>query len=255
MIKETRIKQNLKKFAFPRLSGTQSELKAFNKVKSEVENLNLDFEIQRFTFSSFYSRIYPKIAFSSGSLIFLLLFFNINMIISLLLILILLGIVIVSFIITRKPEKIRIMPKFNSQNLVVRLKGKSDDEKNNDRIVLLMSHLDSKGQRFTVKTRIRIIKLWVISSIVMALIIILKVTISRTYEIILFIIGAPPLTLNILSSILIILNTTNNDSPGTVDNASGIACNLELLNYFSRPENRLTNYNMWFLFSGAEECG
>ncbi|MFW9830138.1 MAG: M28 family peptidase, partial [Candidatus Thorarchaeota archaeon] len=255
MIKETRIKQNLKKFAFPRLSGTQSELKAFNKVKSEVENLNLDFEIQRFTFSSFYSRIYPKIAFSSGSLIFLQLFFNINIIISLPLILILLGIVIVSFIITRKPEKIRIMSKFNSQNLIVRLKGKSDDEENNDRIILLMSHLDSKGQRFTVKSRIRIIKLWVISSIVMTLIIILKVTISRSYEIILFIIGASPLTLNILSSILIVLNTTNNDSPGTVDNASGITCNLELLNYFSRPENRLTNYNMWFLFSGAEECG
>jgi len=63
MIEERRIKRNLKKFAFPRLSGTKFELEAFNKLKKEVEGLNLDFEVQNFTFSSFYSRIYPKLAF------------------------------------------------------------------------------------------------------------------------------------------------------------------------------------------------
>ena len=99
MINEARIKQNLKKFSFPRLSGTPSEVKAFNEVKQEVENLNLDFELQRFTYSSFYSRIYPKIAFSSGSLIFLILYLNFYMPISLILILILLSIIITSFII------------------------------------------------------------------------------------------------------------------------------------------------------------
>jgi hypothetical protein len=70
-----------------------------------------------------------------------------------------------------------------------------------------------------------------------------------------YIIGLFPLILSILASILIILNTTDNTSEGAVDNASGIVCNLELLNYYNNPENRLTNYNMWFLFTGAEECG
>ena len=64
MVEENRIKRNLKKFAFPRLSGTDHEFKAFNQVKQEVTKLNLDFEVQNFTFSSFYSRIYPKISFS-----------------------------------------------------------------------------------------------------------------------------------------------------------------------------------------------
>ena len=50
MIEETRIKRNLKKFAFPRLSGTKFELKAFNQLKKEVESLNLNFEIQNFNF-------------------------------------------------------------------------------------------------------------------------------------------------------------------------------------------------------------
>ncbi len=37
MIEEARIKKNLKEFAFPRLSGTEFELKAFNKIKRAVE--------------------------------------------------------------------------------------------------------------------------------------------------------------------------------------------------------------------------
>ncbi|MGB5912575.1 MAG: M28 family peptidase [Promethearchaeia archaeon] len=255
MIKEARIKQNLKKFSFPRLSGTLSEVKAFNELKQEVENLNLDFEVQRFSFSSFYSRIYPKIAFSSGSLILLILYLKFYLVISLSLILILLSILITSFIITRRPEKIRFIAQLNSQNLLVRLKSKSDKRQNNNRNVLFMSHLDSKGQRFKIIIRTRIIKLWIGSAIILAIILPLKILIFVGFEIIYYIIGLFPLILNISASILIVLNTTKNTSQGAVDNASGIACNLELLNHYSIPKNRLTNYNMWFLFTGAEECG
>ncbi|MFW9971164.1 MAG: M28 family peptidase [Candidatus Odinarchaeota archaeon] len=257
MIRVARIKKNLKNFTFPRLSGTEFELKAFKKVKREVENLDLDYEIQRFTFSSFYSRLYPKIAFSSASLIFLLLliFLSINVIFSLVLSFFLLGIIIVSFILTRNPEKIRINSKLKSQNLIVKIKSTSNTTKNFDRIALFMSHLDSKGQRFTIKTRIRIIKLWIASSVILPFFIILKNLEFLGLEFIFLIMGLFPLMLNIFASTLIVLNKTDNSSMGAVDNASGIACNLELLNYYSVPENRLKNYEMWFLFSGAEECG
>ena len=255
MVNEARIKKNLKNLAFPRLSGTEFELKAFNKVKQEVKNLKLKYEVQSFTFSSFYSRIYPKVAFLSGSLILLLLYLNIFMIMSLILILILLSIVIVSIILTRKPEKIRFLPKYNSQNLLVKIKPISNEMKNKDRVIMFISHLDSKGQRFKIRIRIRIIKLWIYSAIILAVIIILKSLISMGFEIIFYIIGLFPLILNMFASIIMLLNTTDNSSDGAVDNASGIACNLELLNYYNIPENRLTNYNMWFLFTGAEECG
>ena len=255
MVNEARIKKNLKNLAFPRLSGTEFELKAFNKVMEEVENLNLEFEIQPFTFSSFYSRIYPKIAFLSGSLILLLLYLNIIMMISFVLILILFCIVMASIILTRKPEKIQFIKKFNSQNLLVKISSKSNEKDNNDRIVMFMSHLDSKGQRFTINTRIRMIKLWISSSLILAVVIIYKNWFSMGFEIIFYIIGLVPLIINMYASIIILLNTTDNSSIGAVDNASGITCNLELVNYYSIPKNRLTNYNMWFLFTGAEECG
>ena len=257
MIRVARIKKNLKQFAFPRLSGTGFELEAFNKVKREVENLNLDYEIQRFTFSSFYSRLYPKIAFSSGSLIFLLLlvFLNISMISSLVLICLLLSIVIASFILTRSPEKIKIYSKLTSQNLLTKIKSNSNKAENINRVALFMSHLDSKGQRFTIRIRIRVIKLWIASSVILPFFIVLRNSQFLGLELIFLIIGLIPLTLNIFASAILVLNKTENSSMGAVDNASGIACNLELLNYYSNPENRLKNYDMWFLFSGAEECG
>jgi len=174
---------------------------------------------------------------------------------SLVFILLLLGIVIASIILTRKPEKIQFITKLNSQNLIVRIKSMSNEIKNNDRIALFISHIDSKGQRFKIRIRIRIIKLWIYSSIVLALIILFKNFRFIGFEIIFYIIGLFPLILNMFATILMILNTTNNTSEGAVDNASGIACNLELLNHYNNPENRLINYNMWFLFTGAEECG
>jgi len=255
MIEETRFKKNLKKFVFPRLSGTKFELEAFDKVKQEVENLNLKFEVQKFTFSSFYSRIYPKIAFLSASLIIFQLYLDLITNLSLVLMLVLLSILIASIILTRKPEKIQFIKKFNSQNLLVKIKSTSKEMVNADRIALFVSHLDSKGQRFKIRIRIRMIKLWVSSSIVLVIIVILKNIILIGFKIIFYIIGLLPLILSMFASLILLLNSTDNNSVGAVDNASGIVCNLELLNYYSIPENRLTNYNIWILFTGAEECG
>ncbi|MFX1365199.1 MAG: M28 family peptidase [Promethearchaeota archaeon] len=255
MIEESRIKENLKKFAFPRLSGTEFEFKAFNMLKEEVEKLNLEYEIQPFTFSSFYSRIYPKIAFLSVTLIFPLLYLEILIAISIIPILILLILLVTSILLTRNPEKIQFFFRLSSQNLLVKIKSISNDIRNKDRIALFISHIDSKSQRFGVKKRIRLIKLWISSSITLVFIIILKNLIFVEFKIIFYIIGVVPLITNILSSIITLLNTTDNKSNGAIDNASGITCNLEIINYYNIPENRLQNYNMWFLFTGAEECG
>jgi hypothetical protein len=174
MIEEARIKRSLDKIAFPRLSGTEFEFKAFNIVKQDIENLNLEYEVQNFTFSSFYSRIYPKIAFLSVSLILLFLYLNIYMNLFLVFIVILLGLLITSIIITRKPEKIQFIKQFKSQNLLVKIKPISNKEENKGRIIMFMSHLDSKGQRFTINTRIRIYKLWISLSIILTFVILLK---------------------------------------------------------------------------------
>ena len=170
-------------------------------------------------------------------------------------IIILSGLLIASIMLTRKPEKIQFIKQFNSQNFLVKIKPTSNNRENNDRIIMFISHLDSKGQRFKINTRIRIIKLWITSSIILIFVIILKNLILLGFELILFIIGLFPLIANMITAFLLLLNTTDNSSAGAIDNGSGIACNLELVHYYSIPENRLKNYNMWFLFTGAEECG
>ena len=255
MIEENRIKRNLKKFAFPRLSGTVHELKAFNQIKSEVKNLNLDFEVQNFTFSSFYSRIYPKIAFSSGSLIFLSFYLKLHPILIAIFVIILSSILISSILLTRKPERIQLIKKFNSQNLLVKIKSESNNLKDNDRIALFISHLDSKGQRFKIQVRIKTIKLWIGTAIALTVVLPFKFLVYIGFEDLFYLIGICPLLLNFIASIIIDFNSTNNSSQGAVDNASGIACNLELLNYYSIQKNRLSNYDIWHLFTGAEECG
>ena len=255
MIEEARIKKNLEKLSFPRLSGTIYELEAFKKVKQEVENLNLDYEVQSFTFSTFYSRIYPKIAFLSVSLILLTFYLNVFPVFSLILIFLLVGILIVCVLLTRKPENIQFVSKLKSQNLLVKLKPKNSDVNNTDRVILFISHIDSKGQRFKVRIRIRIIKTWIYSSVILAIIVILKNLIFSGFQLLFYLLGLIPLVVNMISSILLLLNSTDNSSNGAIDNASGLACNLELVNFYANPENRLTNYNLWFLFTGAEECG
>jgi len=264
VIDENRIRKNLELFSFPRLSGTKGEKKALKLAIQKVEELNLKPLTQDFVFSTFFGRTYPKLAFSMVFTVLFLLYLNfVAFIISILFIIIfvVLGLL---FILARKPESIRLPKKLNSSNLYVKLDLKpkmSDSEINTndlyaqERSVLFLCHLDSKGQRFSILGRIRIIRIWVFSGLILIIIVIFKNYIFTRFSLLFYIIGIFPTTVNFISTILFILNTTNNESNGAIDNASGIACVLELLAYFSNPESRLKHYNLWFVFTGTEECG
>jgi len=260
MIDEIRIRENIKSFSFPRLSGTDDERKAFNLAFKKLEQLKFKPLSQEFEFSTFYARIYPKIAVLSGFALLLMWFLNFITIvipISSILILLLWGFL---FTITRKPERIKIGKKLNSANLYVMSKNEKSeinkiDDSKREKDVLFFCHLDSKGQRLSILVRIRVIRAWVFSSLTIIIIIVCKNYIFVSYSLLFYIIGAFPIAINLLSTIFILLNATNNKSKGAIDNASGIACVLELLNYYSNPEFRLNHFNLWFVFTGAEECG
>jgi hypothetical protein len=264
LIDENRIRKNLELFSFPRLSGTKGEKEALKLAIQKVEELNLKPLTQDFVFSTFFGRTYPKLAFS---LIFTVLFlFYLNFVAFIISILFIIIFVILGllFILARKPESIRLPKKLNSSNLYVKLdlkpKMSKSDIKTNDlndqvRSILFLCHLDSKGQRFSILGRIRIIRIWVFSGLLLLIIVIFKNYIFTPFSLLFYIIGIFPTTVNFISTILFILNTTNNESNGAIDNASGIACVLELLTYFSNPEYRLKHYNLWFVFTGTEECG
>ena len=267
MIDETRIRNNLELISFPRLSGTEGEKKAFNIVKKKIEDLNLKPSVQEFTFTSFYPRIYQKLIFILSFWTLFIFYLNIgeafgifNVLNSIIIIAILIPIVII----TRKPEKIRIGKEKISQNLYVKILGNSEvkslknssHEQDNARgNLLFVCHLDSKGQRFHMNFRVFLFKWWIVSSICCFILIFFKNFIFKQFSFWFFYIGAVPLIFNLIIVILLCINTTNNESPGAIDNASGISCVLELLNYYTDLKNRLENYNLWFLFTGAEENG
>jgi len=264
MIDETRIKKNLELISFPRLSGTESEKKACNIVKKKIEVLNLEPSVQSFTFTSFYPRIYLKIAFLVTFWTLFILYLNIEGTFTIVN-LIVIGIIFIPVvIITRKPEKIRIGKKRHSQNLYVKILANSEisntnvnnlEQDNAKGNLLFMCHLDSKGQRLPMNFRVFLFKSWIFSSIGCLILILLKSFILIQYSFWLFLVGGFLLIFNFIITIILFINNTNNKSPGAIDNGSGIVCLLELLNYYSDPELRLKNYNLWFLFTGAEETG
>jgi len=248
LIDENRISRNLELFSFPRLSGTKGEKKALKLAIQKVEELNLKPLTQDFVFSTFFGRTYPKLVFSFGFTILFLFYLNFMEFIIPILFIIIFVILGLLFILARKPESIRLPKKLNSSNLYVKLDltlkiSKSEintiDLNDQARSILFLCHLDSKGQRFSILGRIRIIRIWVFSGLILLIIVFFKNYIFTPFSLLFYIVGIVPTTVNFISTILFILNTTNNESNGAIDNASGIACVLELLTYFSNPESRL----------------
>jgi hypothetical protein len=258
MIEEKRIKENLTAFSFPRLSGTEFEKKIFNLAKQKIENLNFTPSVQKFSFSTFYSRIYPKASIVLLFWLQLTLFLNIYWIFTFLSLFLSLIILLLLITFTRNPENIKFGKILDSQNLYIKLAMKSTNKKkgiNSDKNILLFSHLDSKGQLLPIKFRIQLYYTWSFSFTFGILINTINSLILMGAYLWLFIIGVIILGINLISTIIITINSTNNKSKGAIDNASGVSCVLELLRYYSNPEFRLDNYNLWFVFTGAEESG
>ncbi len=253
MIEENRIKKNLEKLSFPRLSGTPKERIAFNLIKQDVNELDLTFSTQEFKFSSFYARVYPKIVFTLASLLLYIIFLNIrgwftqSSLITI-------GITLIFMLLLNKnPEKIKFGKVFSSQNLIVKYPSKSNEI--NSIGILIFAHLDSKGQRLSINIRIWNFRIWLASFIIGMIIILLYNNLFFGVNNGLYFLCIVLLIINFFSTFLILINITNKKSDGAADNASGVVCVLELLNHYLSHEKRLENYDLWFVFTGAEECG
>lgn len=254
MIDEKRILQNLKEFSFPRLSGTRFEKNSFNMAKKKVEDLNLSPIVQEFSFSIFYSRIYPKFALTLLSWILVVLLLNINLIFNIINLCIDFIFMLILIIYTRSPEKIKLGHEYSSQNLFAKLSSQAKQE-SSDYNILLFSHLDSKGQAFSIKIRIQLYYVWIITFPLGLLITIINSFLLIENYLFIDILAILTVSINFLSTVILWINTTNNRSKGAIDDASGISCVLELLKFYSNIENRLMNYDLWFVFTGAEESG
>jgi hypothetical protein len=263
---EQRIQKNLKRLSFPRLSGTKSEKEVSKLIENKIKELNLQPKIQDFKFSTFYSRIYPKIAFSLASWDLLIIYLNISNLFTIIAFLASVFLFFPFFYLTRNPEKIRIGKILNSKNIYIKLKGVSEGIMNHEsgntqnpsncevRDIILMAHMDSKGQKISARTRFISITLWTISLLILIVLFIFRGIFFFIYDIF-TIIALFPLIINILVTIVFLVNTTNNQSKGVVDNASGVAVLLEILEFYANNEDKIKDANLWFVFTGAEESG
>ncbi|MFX1366011.1 MAG: M28 family peptidase [Promethearchaeota archaeon] len=254
MIDETRIRDNLKELSFPRLSGTKYERKCFSITKQKIEDLDLTPIVQKFLFSTFYSRIYPKVSLTLLSWLLVVLSLNISIAFTLINLCLILILILILILFTRNPEKIKLGKRHNSQNLYVKLLSQHIDT-NSNYDIFFFSHLDSKGQTFSIKIRILLYYTWLISFPLSLLFIIFNSFVIVEDFILLYSFSILTLIINCVASSILWINMTNNKSKGAIDNASGISIVLELLYYYSNQKNRLKNYNLWFVFTGAEESG
>jgi hypothetical protein len=253
MIDENNIKKNLEIYSFPRLSGSTAEHKAFEILKNDLKKSNLTPSIQEFTFSTFYSRVYPKIVFSMAFWLLFLTFVDYMGIFMLMNVFIISSVFIILFISTKKPENIKFGKVLPSQNITIEYPSKLRE--NSNKSIMLFAHLDSKGQRLSIMIRIWSFRLWLSSFFIGIIVLIFYYIIFIEIITWFFIICGLFVGVNFLATILIVMNSTNNKSNGASDNASGVVCVLELLKYYLNTELRLKNFNLKFVFTGAEECG
>ncbi len=261
-----RIYNFVKDFSFPRLAGTSGEKKAVDLTIKTFKDIGYDDRIiqkEPFQFSDFYSTtlinliMVINLTFS----LFILMFIYINLYITI----IISGIMaIVVFLIIKglkHPENPGFWGEYygktiSATNVFIKLPAKklTEDQAGD---IIISAHLDSKSQTFKTYWRVFFYRIWLYGGIFLGLFFILLFI--RTYTIIkinLLVVGSGIWTFTILISIsnifLIFLNTHNN-SPGALDDASGMAVVFELSRYLK--ENPLDNFNTWFCQFSAEELG
>ena len=257
MIDLSRIKRNLQELSFPRRYGTNSEKLAFEKIKNKIEKLGLKTESHSFVFSTFYSNVLLKIYVVLVFIILFLKYLNVTDIIFILFLGIVIFISFLLFLVSRNPEKIKFGKKQDSQNLLVKLNSEAemDNMKEMKKKLIFIAHVDSKGQTLPIIYRIVSYYVWIISVLIIIIVFFLRYIFQTQFFLLFHSIASGIMVLNLISCILILINISNNNSDGALDNATGIAIVLELLHHFQIEKVQSKNYDFWFLFTGAEEVG
>ncbi|NVM35059.1 MAG: M28 family peptidase [Candidatus Lokiarchaeota archaeon] len=262
------IYEYIKTFNFPRLAGTEGEKRAVDLSIETFKNIGFEKNQiikQRFKFSNFYSEKLIKI-FVLMNLIFIVIVFIIKYIYTFLTIAII-GIFILIFLLMikllRYPEFNKFWVKhfgtfYQATNVFVRVPSKkAKPERSGD--IIISAHLDSKSQTFKTIWRVIFSRSWLFGDIGLLILytfFLVDYHNLANFKPILIIIEIGIIIstcLVIFSNIYLLFLKTDNKSPGSLDNASGMAIVFELSSFFRK--NPLDNYNLWFCQFSAEERG
>lgn len=267
----------VKQFSFPRLCGTEGEKEAVDLVIRNFKEIGFakdQINSQHFIFSDFLSTSLIQfiamlnMLFVLTNALFLYLYVPIR--------LITFGVITFFSLFIAHAINKKCKPGFwgeyfgeerEGTNVFTKVLATTNNE--NDKIgdIILSAHLDSKSQTFKTYWRIIFYNVWLISAIFIGILYVLNIleslrVIQRIETIVQLGVMRIPSTflliwifsfIIILMNMLIMLNYTGNESPGALDNATGMAIVFELSNYFKKQP--LQNFNLWFCQFSAEELG
>ena len=272
-----RINRFVSKFSFPRLAGTEGEKEAVELVSENFNKIGFNKNQiikEKFEFSDFYSTTLIKIiaAISLNALLVFVLVMYLYYVYTFIII----GVMAVFIFLIGKglkhPEKKGFWGEYfgkthEATNVFVKIPAKRLNEKEAGNIIV-SAHLDSKSQSFKTYWRVLVYRIWLFCGLILGAsyfyllveYIGFKIINPSIVEIFNLEINVVRLCVIVLTAIisssnimLMFLNTYNN-SPGALDNASGMAIVFELSNYFKKRD-QLDNFNVWFCQFSAEELG
>jgi hypothetical protein len=239
--------KHIESLAFDRSAANVGETKAVNYIQEELRVNNINSHIEFFSWSS--------------SLRYLMKTFYLLVFCYLLMLRLVLLLVLFYFIkyLFNRTRNISFVEKEYSKNLVSRMKASSSADVYP--VIIFSAHYDSISSRIPYK--IQLILFWIIRVIFLPYIA-LTVVVSIWLPLNLFsIVEYNNLLFYLLSIVSIIAFSvivpfflflfTSNKSTGSIDNASGVALLIELAKIIE--DNPLKNYDVVFLWSGAEEWG
>lgn len=261
-----------KKFNFPRLAGTEGEKRAVSLTSKTFEEIgfqNGQVVKEQFNFSSFYSADVVKIfAFISLVFVILILFFRYIFPFFVAIVLGIMAVIAISILRTLKyPEKetkrfwgFRVGRIYQATNVYAKVPAKKIPEYQAPNIIV-SAHLDTKSQSYRTIWRVILFNIWLYGEILLGifygffvidyyeLIKILTEVNILYFEIGLWI----STTLVGLANFFILGLKVKNESPGALDNASGMAIVFELSSFFK--DRALSHFNLWFCQFSGEERG
>jgi hypothetical protein len=272
----SRLYNYIQKFSFPRLAGTEGEKKAVELTVETFKEIGFkekQIEKEHFEFSDFYATTLIKLIMILN-LTFSLMLVLLSYIHVLFSIPLLAGPAIIILILVRRvkhPEESQFWAVYfgdfrEATNIFVKIPSKSLPENQAGNIVL-SAHLDSKSQTLKTAWRVVLYRVWLYNGIFLGATYIIGMLLNLELIIL------PPIHLYFgeieipltlfafyffigfisFSNLILLFLNTSNKSPGALDNASGMACLLELSRYFK--DNPLENFNLWLCIFSAEELG
>lgn len=247
LITEASIINHVKALAYDRSAASTGETKTINYIQNELNVNNINSKVEYFSWSTpirylmktIYLMIFTYLIFYRLFLIIVLYYFVKYMF--------------------QKTRKITFVSRDESKNLFAKIPSKRKVP--NQPIIIFSAHYDSIASRIPYiiqQILMIIIKIIILPylaiSIFISLWLILNIfSITGFNTFLIFLISVSSITtISVLIPIFLFIFTSCK-STGSIDNASGVSILIELAKKVK--ENQLTNYDVLFLWCGAEEWG